>query len=110
MDTILIVDDEKNYLVVLETLLGPEGYEIITSENARDALHSVREGDLDLIITDMKMPRMSGMDVLKKVKEDHPKVAVMIITGFGTVEHCQAKDWWCDFKFFYNKIVSNSFV
>jgi len=57
METILIVDDEKNYLVVLETLLGHEGYEILTTENASDALRQIREADLDLVITDMKMPK-----------------------------------------------------
>ena len=64
METILIVDDEKNYLVVLEALLGPEGYEIVTVDNARDALGLIRESDLDLVITDMKMPGMNGMELL----------------------------------------------
>ena len=86
MDTILIVDDEKNYLVVLETLLGPEGYEIITSENARDALHSVREGDLDLIITDMKMPGMNGMELLEECKRIKPDLPIIIMTAYGSIE------------------------
>ena len=56
METILIVDDEKNYLVVLEALLGAEGYEIITAGDAKAALSIIREADLDLVVTDMKMP------------------------------------------------------
>jgi len=86
MDTILIVDDEKNYLVVLEALLRPEGYEIITADNAVDALHLVRESDLDLIITDMKMPGMSGMELLEECKKLIPELPLIMMTAYGTIE------------------------
>ncbi|MBC8460654.1 MAG: sigma-54-dependent Fis family transcriptional regulator [Deltaproteobacteria bacterium] len=86
METILIVDDEKNYLVVLEALLGPEGYEILTTDNAPDALRQVREADLDLIITDMKMPRMNGMELLEEAKSIKPDLPVIIMTAYGTIE------------------------
>ncbi|MFH1489164.1 MAG: response regulator, partial [Pseudomonadota bacterium] len=68
METILIVDDEKNYLVVLEAILGPEGYEVVTTDKARNALAIIRESDIDLLITDMKMPGMSGMELLGEAK------------------------------------------
>ncbi|MGD8385621.1 MAG: sigma-54 dependent transcriptional regulator [Desulfobacteraceae bacterium] len=86
MDTILIVDDEKNYLVVLEALLGPEGYEILTAGRARDALRQIREADVDLVITDMKMPGMSGMELLEEVKKIHPHLPVIMMTAYGTIE------------------------
>jgi len=86
METILIVDDEKNYLVVLEALLGPEGYEIITTDNAREALRSVRESDLDLVITDMKMPGMSGMELLEECNKIRPELPVIMMTAYGTIE------------------------
>jgi two-component system NtrC family response regulator len=86
METILIVDDEKNYLVVLEALLGPEGYEIITADNGRDALRLVRESDLDLVITDIKMPGMSGMELLEECKKVKPELPVIMMTAFGTIE------------------------
>ncbi|MBW2118827.1 MAG: sigma-54-dependent Fis family transcriptional regulator [Deltaproteobacteria bacterium] len=86
METILIVDDEKNYLVVLEALLGPEGYEIVTTDNASDALRSVRESDLDLVITDMKMPGMSGMELLEECKKIRPELPVIMMTAYGTIE------------------------
>ena len=86
MDTILIVDDEKNYLLVLEALLGPQGYEIITVNNAHDALRSVREADLDLVITDVKMPGMNGMELLKKSKKIKPELPVIIMTAYGSIE------------------------
>ncbi len=86
METILIVDDEKNYLVVLEALLGPEGYEIITADNARNALRLARESDVDLIITDMKMPGMNGMELLEECQKIKPELPVIMMTAFGTIE------------------------
>jgi two-component system NtrC family response regulator len=86
MDTILIVDDEKNYLLVLEALLGPQGYEIITVNNAHDALRSAREADLDLVITDVKMPGMSGMELLEECKKIKPELPVIIMTAYGSIE------------------------
>jgi two-component system NtrC family response regulator len=86
METILIVDDEKNYLVVLEALLGPEGYEILTANSARDAIHLIRESDLDLMITDMKMPGTSGMELLEESKKIKPDLPVIMMTAYGTIE------------------------
>jgi len=86
METILIVDDEKNYLVVLEALLGNEGYEIITADNAVDALRLIEESDLDLLITDMKMPGMNGMDLLAATKKINNEMPVIIMTAYGTIE------------------------
>ena len=86
METILIVDDERNYLVLLEALLGPEGYEIMTADNAYDALSLVREADLDLVITDMKMPRMDGMELLDECKRTKSDLPVIMMTAYGTIE------------------------
>ena len=86
METILIVDDEKNYLVVLEALLGAEGYEIVTANDAKSALATLREADLDLVITDMKMPGMSGMALLEECKNIKPELPVIMMTAFGTIE------------------------
>jgi len=86
MDTILIVDDEKNYLVVLEALLGAEGYEILTATDGRSGLATVREADLDLVITDMKMPGMSGMELLEACRDLKPDLPVIMMTAFGTIE------------------------
>lgn len=86
METILIVDDEKNYLVVLEALLGAEGYEIVTARDAKMAVSILREADLDLVITDMKMPGMSGMELLEKCKKINPEIPIIMMTAFGTIE------------------------
>ena len=86
MDTILIVDDEKNYLVVLEALLGAEGYETITADNAGDALRLIRDSDVDLLITDMKMPGMNGMELLEETKRIDQEMPIIIMTAYGTIE------------------------
>jgi two-component system NtrC family response regulator len=86
METILIVDDEKNYLLVLKELLGEEGYEVITAQSAAEALSIFQEMELDLVITDMKMPRMSGMELLSVLKEKDPHLPVIMMTAYGTVE------------------------
>lgn len=86
METVLVVDDEKNYLVVLEALLGPEGYEMITADNARNALRLIKGADLDLVITDMKMPGMSGMELLEELKKIKPELPVIMMTAYGTIE------------------------
>jgi len=86
METILIVDDEKNYLVVLEALLAPEGFEIATSSSAIDALSLIRNSDLDLVIADMKMPGMTGMELLEECKKLKPELPVIIMTAYGTIE------------------------
>ena len=86
MDTILIVDDEKNYLVVLEALLSPEGYEIMTTDKAQEALRLIHESDIDLVLTDMKMPGMTGMELLQEAKRLKPEVPVIMMTAYGTIE------------------------
>lgn len=86
METILIVDDEKNYLLVLEALLSSEGYEIILSNNGRDALRTIEDADLDLVITDVKMPGMSGMELLSRSRELKRDLPVIVMTAYGTIE------------------------
>lgn len=86
METILIVDDEKNYLVVLSSFLSEEGYEPITADNAQQALDIVENTDLDLVLTDMKMPSMDGIELLKLIKEKSPDLPVVMMTAYGTVE------------------------
>ncbi|MBN2417749.1 MAG: sigma-54-dependent Fis family transcriptional regulator [Deltaproteobacteria bacterium] len=86
MDTVLIIDDEKNYLVVLEALLSSEGYEIITTDSSEEALRLIRESDLDLVVTDMKMPGISGMTILEEAKKVNPDMPIIIMTAFGSIE------------------------
>jgi two-component system, NtrC family, response regulator len=86
METILIVDDEKNYLVVLDALLSSEGYEVITVDSSIDAIEHIGNPDLDLVITDMKMPGISGMELLEEIKKINFDLPVIVMTAYGTIE------------------------
>jgi two-component system, NtrC family, response regulator len=86
MDTILVVDDEVNYLTVMETLLGEAGYEVLTAPSAIEAVKIAGAADLDLVLTDMKMPKMTGIELLEKLQQANPDLPVIIMTAFGTVE------------------------
>ncbi len=83
---ILVVDDEIKMRRVLQMILQKEGYEIVTSKDGREALQKVEEENFDLVLTDMKMPGLSGIDLLKKIRESDEEIPVIMITAYGTVE------------------------
>ncbi|MCK4739717.1 MAG: sigma-54-dependent Fis family transcriptional regulator [Deltaproteobacteria bacterium] len=84
--SILVVDDEKQIRDSLAGVLTDEGYEVTTVENAEKAAFIVRSASLDLILLDIWMPGMDGMDALKIFKREAPEVPVIMISGHGTVE------------------------
>jgi two-component system NtrC family response regulator len=86
MNTILVVDDEPNYLVVLSELLKEEGFEVMTAQKGEDGLEIVEETDLDIVLTDMRMPGMDGLELLKEIKSYNKDLPVIMITAFGEVE------------------------
>ena len=86
METILVVDDEKNYLLVLSEILQDEGYEVLTAQGGHEALEIQKSSDLDLILTDMKMPGMDGIELLENIKALDPDLPVIMMTAHGTVD------------------------
>lgn len=86
MNTILIVDDEPNYLVVLSELLREESYEVLTAQRGEEGLKIAEETELDLVITDMRMPGMDGLELLRALKTLNKDLPVIMITAFGEVE------------------------
>ena len=86
METILVVDDEKNYLLVLSAILEDEGYEVLTANSGHEALEVQKSSDLDLILTDMKMPAMDGIELLENVKASDPDLPVIMMTAHGTID------------------------
>jgi len=86
METILIVDDEKNYLLVLSAVLQDEGYEVLTAQGGHEALEIQKSSDLDLILTDMKMPAMDGIELLENIKAVDPDLPVIMMTAHGTID------------------------
>ncbi len=83
---ILVVEDEKSMREVLKILLDGENYEVMTASDGLEGLSSLDKDIFDLVITDMKMPKAGGFQVLKKVKEISPDTIVIMITAFGTKE------------------------
>jgi CheY-like chemotaxis protein len=83
---ILVVDDEEFVRRNFKRALSEEGYEVETAEDGERALESIEKEPFDLIIADMKMPGMNGIDVLKNAKERHPDIGVIIVTGYSTIE------------------------
>lgn len=86
METVLIVDDEKNYPPILSAILEEEGYETLTANNGITALEIIKNSDIDLVLTDMKMPLMDGIELLERVKAIDPDLPVIMMTAHGTVE------------------------
>lgn len=83
---ILVVDDEKSMREILEIFLKSEGYNISVASNGEVALEIMKDDFFDLIISDMKMPKVGGMELLRNVKKISPDTVVVIITAFGTTE------------------------
>ena len=83
---LLVVDDEKNIREGLGTSLEMDGYNILLASNGEEALNVLNKKDVDLIITDLRMPVMSGQELLKKVISSYPGMPVIILTGHGTIE------------------------
>ncbi len=83
---ILVVDDESSNRTTLGRLLRREGYEVAYAASGREALAVARAEDIHVVLTDLKMPGMSGIDLLKALKTIDPEVEVVVMTAYGTVE------------------------
>jgi DNA-binding response OmpR family regulator len=84
--SILIVDDEKNIRLTLSQALEVLEVETDTAANGEEALVKLKEREFGLILLDLKMPGMDGMEVLRRVREIRPDIRIIIITAYGTVE------------------------
>jgi DNA-binding NtrC family response regulator len=86
-EEVLVVDDEPQMLIAIHETLRREGYSITTAGSAREALCRLRERYYHLVITDMRMPEMTGFDLLKKVKSSTPQTPVVLLTAYGTIQN-----------------------
>lgn len=84
--SVLIVDDEPSILHSLSGLLADEGFEVLTASNGYEALKVLNEASPDLVLLDIWMPGIDGIETLKEIKKDNPFIQVVIITGHGTIE------------------------
>ncbi len=85
-ETILVVDDDEDILELIERHLSNKGYEVVSAYDGEQALPLLDKVKFDLVITDLKMPKIDGMEVLRRVKEKDPNIEVVILTGHGTMD------------------------
>jgi len=83
---ILVVDDESIVCESCQRILQEEGYEVECTQDGKEAFEKMRANPFDVVITDLKMPGIDGMDVLKILQKDYPETIIIMITGFSTVE------------------------
>jgi DNA-binding NtrC family response regulator len=83
---VLFVDDEKEIRLTVEEYLSRQGYAVTSVDNGLAALELVKESAFDVVLTDLKMPKFSGLELLKAIKEHQPDLEVVILTGYGTVK------------------------
>ncbi len=83
---ILVVDDEQNIRDILKDFLQMEGFEVTTADDGVTALHALENGRYDLVLSDMKMPQMGGLELLERMREVGQDAVTVLMTGFGTVE------------------------
>ena len=84
---ILVVDDEKGMRELLQYLLSGEGYNVELAESAAEALTKIEQEPFHLVLTDIKMPRMDGLQMLQRIKELDQQVVVIVMTAYSTLEN-----------------------
>jgi two-component system nitrogen regulation response regulator NtrX len=85
LSTILVVDDEQGIREVLQDVLADEGHRVITVEDGFRALEALQEGAVDLVILDVWLPNMGGIDVLKRIRDSWPEIEVVVISGHANI-------------------------
>jgi len=86
MTTVLIADDEPNIRRVFEGMLSRDGYTVLVAENGKKAIDLASTNKIDVLVSDLIMPDMTGVEVLQKVKQLHPQCAAIIVTAYGTIK------------------------
>lgn len=82
----LVVDDEPYFLEMFANRFGKRGLHVLTAGNGPEALDVLDSEDVDVVVLDLKMPGMDGIETLKEIKKHHPQVEVIMLTGHGSVE------------------------
>jgi DNA-binding NtrC family response regulator len=86
MATVLVVEDKDSMAQMLSQAIGGEGYQIVLARDGREGIQKFKENQIDLVVTDLKLPHKSGLDVLEMVKEHNPLIPVILMTAYGTIE------------------------
>ncbi|MEO8877382.1 MAG: sigma-54 dependent transcriptional regulator, partial [Polyangiaceae bacterium] len=83
---VLIVDDEPNLRKILSAQLSRDGYDVLTAEDGEQGLQILREHHIDLVVTDLKMPKVDGMALMREALREDPELPIVMITAHGTVD------------------------
>ena len=86
MAHVLVVDDETSIVMVLQSMLTRLGYDVLTAANGRQALELASVGSVDLVVTDIVMPDMNGIELITELQEKHPKLKIIAMSG-GSVDN-----------------------
>jgi len=85
-ETILVVDDEESICLSLKGILSDEGYEVLTAQTGEECLDIIEEELPSLVLLDIWLPGIDGVETLKRIKSKYPQIQVIMISGHGTVE------------------------
>lgn len=86
METILIVEDKESMAQMLKETMDTEGYRSLIARDGAEGIRKIRENKIDVVLTDLKLPKKDGMDVLRAAKEENPMLPVILMTAFGSVD------------------------
>src|SRR4030066_2051135 len=86
METILVIEGKESMAEMLKETLESEGYVVISARDGVDGIRHLKEGKLDLVLTDLKLPKKGGIDILKASREENPLFPVIVMTAYGSVE------------------------
>jgi two-component system C4-dicarboxylate transport response regulator DctD len=84
--TILLVEDDVENRTAMAKILQSAAYDVVEMDNGQSALEHILENDVDILVTDLRLPVMDGVELLKRAKAAHQEIEVILITGHGTVE------------------------
>jgi DNA-binding NtrC family response regulator len=87
MRNILVIDDDYHMRTALTEVLSGAGYGVCSAEDGRMAMESIKKTSYDLVITDVKMPHINGIELMGRIKKEHCSLPVIVMTAYGTIEH-----------------------
>ncbi|HEX8949025.1 MAG TPA: response regulator, partial [Dissulfurispiraceae bacterium] len=86
MESILIVEDKDSMAAMLKETIEAAGYRPVIARDGAEGIRKIKDEKIDLVLTDLKLPRKSGMEVLMSVKEENPMMPVIMMTAYGSVD------------------------
>jgi DNA-binding NtrC family response regulator len=89
---LLVVDDDRAILTLIGTIALAEGFDVATTTSGEDAMKQLRHRPAELVLLDMRMPGITGLDVLRSIRDISPRCKVALMTGYGTIDSAVEAD------------------